>query len=209
MEITQLSIDEFIHDLASKTPTPGGGSAAAVIAAMAAALVSMVANLTIGKKDYAFVETQMQELLTQSTSLRQELLDLIHADIEAFNQVMAAYKQPKTTDDGDNKKRSEAIQSALKTATDVPLQCAEACRSVMRLSKIAAEIGNKNVVSDAGVAVLAAQAALRSSALNVYINIGYISDKDFTKSREDKLDLLLDGADAETEEIYQLVKNKL
>lgn len=208
MEIKQQSIDEFIENLASKSPTPGGGSAAAIMATMATALVSMVANLTIGKKSYISVETEMQELLAQSENLRTLSLDMIRADVEVFDQVMAAYKLPKTT--GDEKTaRSQSIESALKAATDVPMQCAEVCRRIMRLCHTAAEIGNKNVVSDAGVAVLAAQAALRSAALNVYINIGHIKDQVFTRSREDKLTLLLDGADKETEDIYQLVKSKL
>ena len=208
MKIQQQPIGKFIDDLASKSPTPGGGSAAAIMAAMAAALVSMVGNLTVGKKNYAFVESQMQALLEQSEELRQQLLEMISADTDAFDHVMAAYKLPKLTND-ENSARTQAIQAALKTATDVPLECAELCRNVIQLCKIAAETGNKNVVSDAGVAVLAAHAALRSAALNVYINIGNITDQDFIKSRENKLDLLLDGADEETNAIYQLVKTKL
>ncbi len=208
MEINQQTIDDFLDSLASKTPTPGGGSVAAVIAAMAAALVSMVASLTIGKKKYVFVESQMQDLLEQSDELRKQSIAMIHADIDAFDQVMQAYKLPKQTDDEKNT-RNQAIQDALKIATDVPLECAEACRSIMQLTKTAAEIGNKNVVSDAGVAVLATQAALRSAALNVYVNIGLIDDQEFTAKREKKLNVLLDGADVETEEIYELVKSKL
>ncbi len=208
MDITQQSIDEFMDNLSSKAATPGGGSVAAIMGGMAAALISMVANLTIGKKKYAYVETQMQDLLKLSEDLKIQLLDMIRADIDAFDLVMSAYKLPKSTED-DTNARNRAIQTALKTATDVPLQCAEACRSVIQLSQIAAQIGNKNVVTDAGVAVLAAQAALRSAALNVYINLGNIEDQSFTKSREEKLNLLLEGADKQTEEIYQLVKSKL
>jgi formiminotetrahydrofolate cyclodeaminase len=208
MDIQQQTIDEFMDDLASKAATPGGGSVAAIMGAMAAALISMVANLTIGKKTYAAVEPQMQDLLKQSNDLKIKLLDMIRADIDAFDQVMAAYQLPKATNEQISA-RNQAIQMALKTATDVPLQCAEACRSVIQLSQVAAKIGNKNVVTDAGVAVLSAQAALRSAALNVYINIGNIEDQAFTKSRQGKLNLLLEGADKETEEIYQLVKSKL
>ncbi len=208
MDIQQQAIDEFMDDLASKAATPGGGSVAAIMGAMAAALISMVANLTIGKKTYASVETQIQALLKQSDDLRIKLLDMIQADIDAFDQVMAAYRLPKVTNE-QTSARNMAIQTALKTATNVPLQCAETCRSVIRLSQTAAEIGNKNVVTDAGVAALAAQAALRSAALNVYINIANIEDQAFAKSRQEKLNLFLEGADKETEEIYQLVKSKL
>jgi formiminotetrahydrofolate cyclodeaminase len=208
MDIKQQTIDEFIDDLASKAPTPGGGSAAAVMAAMAAALLSMVANLTIGKKNYTAVEKPMQNLLLESEQLRNSFVDMIRADIDAFDQVMTAYKLPKTTDT-EQHSRAQAIQVALKTATDVPLLCAQACRQTIRLSQVAAEIGNRNVISDAGVAVLAAQAALHSAALNVYINISHIDDKDFRNSREQTLNELLDGAETQTAAIYELVKSKL
>ena len=208
MDIQQQTIDEFMDDLSSKAATPGGGSAAAIMGAMAASLISMVANLTIGKKNYASVETQMQDLLKQSDDLKIKLLEMIRADMNAFDLVMTAYQLPKATNE-QTRARNQAIQTALKIATDVPLQCAEACRQMIQLSQIAAEIGNKNVVTDAGVAVLSAQAALRSAALNVYINIGNIEDQTFINSRQEKLNLLLEGADKKTEEIYELVRSKL
>ncbi len=208
MEIKQQTIEEFIENLASKQATPGGGSAAAIMGTMGSALVCMVANLTIGKKNYAFVENQMLDLLDQADELRIQLLDMIRADIDAFDQVMTAFRLPKQSDI-EKEVRLQSIQTALKAATEVPLQCAEASRNLMSLCRIAAEIGNKNVISDAGVAVLAAQAALRSAALNVYINIGNINDQSFIKNRQERLNLLLDGADQETEEIYLLVKSKL
>lgn len=207
-EIKQQSIDDFINHLASGDPTPGGGSVCAVMGSMSAALVSMVANLTIGKKKYLSVEQQMQALLEQAAELNNQLLDLLKADIEAFNQVMQAYRLPKQSDEEKNKRNSE-IQSALITATEVPLSCAEISRRLIELSKQAAHLGNINVASDAGVAVLAAQAALRSSALNVYVNTGLISNPEFKNNCEAKIAQLLAGADSETEEIYALVKSKL
>jgi formiminotetrahydrofolate cyclodeaminase len=206
--IKEKPIQIFLDDLASKTPTPGGGSAAAIMGAMGAALVSMICNLTIGKKKYESVDDKMQAVLHKAEKLREQLTGMIATDVDVFDQVMAAYGLPKNTDEEKNQ-RSASIQSALKAATDVPLSCARACAEVIALSREVAEKGNLNLVSDAGVAVLAAQAALKSAALNVYINVGGIKDEDFAQQRRDELDSILGGSDAEVEAIYQLVKSKL
>lgn len=198
----------FLDELASKASTPGGGGAAAIMGAMAAALVSMVANFTAGKKNYEAVDAEMQELLAASEQLRQQLTDMVKADVDVFDQVMAAYGMPKETDD-DKASRSQAIQSALKEATDVPLACAKLCAEVIKLCRPMAEKGNTNVISDAGVAVLAANAALRSAALNVYINIGGIKDEEFANDRRQQVEALLAGNSELTEEVYELVKSKL
>ena len=206
--IKDKSVQEFLDELASKASTPGGGSAAAIMAAMGAALVSMVANLTVGKKNYEEVDAEMQDMLASSESLRDRATDMIRADVEVFDQVMAAYGLPKDSDE-EKAQRSKTIQQALKAATDVPLDCARLCAEVIELCKPMAEKGNTNVISDAGVAVLAAHAALRSAALNVYINIGGIKDEDFANDRRQQLESLLDGNAALTEEVYELVKSKL
>ncbi len=198
----------FLDELASKASTPGGGSAAAVMGAMGAALVSMVANFTIGKKGYEEHHAAMRAALSRAESLRERLTDMIRADIEAFDQVMAAYGLPKETE-ADQSTRSEAIQSALKAATEVPLECARACVEVIDLSRIVAEHGNRNVISDAGVAVLAAYAALRSAALNVYVNANAIKDPGFVQARRGELEQMLRDTDTTTERVYQLVKGKL
>lgn len=206
--INDTSIQHFLDDLASKSPTPGGGSAAAIIGAMGAGLVSMVCNLTIGKKGYEAVEADMRAALDAAENLRARLSDTVRADVEAFDRVMGAYRLPKETD-ADKQARSEAIQAALKAATDVPLACARDCAELIQLSRIAAEKGNRNVISDAGVAVLAAYAALKSAALNVYVNTSGIKDEAFTHERISELNAILTGADVSTEEIYQEVKSKL
>lgn len=206
--IKNKTLDCFLDELASKASTPGGGSAAAIMGAMGAALVSMVANLTVGKKNYEEVDAEMQHLLARSEKLRAELTGMIKADVEVFDQVMAAYGMAKDSDE-DKSLRSQAIQSALKTATDVPLACAQLCTEVIELCQPMAEKGNKNVISDAGVAVLAANAALRSAALNVYINIGGIKDEEFANDRRQQLEKLLDGSAELTESVYELVKSKL
>ncbi|MDI1276516.1 methenyltetrahydrofolate cyclohydrolase [Methylobacter sp.] len=207
-EIKDKSVQAFIDELASKAPTPGGGSAAAVMGAQAAALISMVCNLTIGKPKYAEVEVEMQSLLEKSEALRETLTGMIKADVEVFDRLMATYGLPKDSDE-EKSVRSEAIQSALKEATVVPLACANACAEAITLSRIAAEKGNIGVISDAGVAVMAAYGALKSAALNVYINAGGLKDKAFADEKLAELETILNGADAAAEEVYQIVKAKL
>ncbi|MCX7089357.1 MAG: cyclodeaminase/cyclohydrolase family protein [Methylococcales bacterium] len=207
-DLKDQSVQLFLDQLASKSSTPGGGGAAAVMGAQAAALVSMVCNLTIGKPKYAEVDADMQALLQQSEVLRERLTGMIKADADVFDDVMAAYGLPKETE-SEKTSRSAAIQDALKAATEVPLACAKACAETIRLSQIAAEKGNVNVISDAGVAAMAGFGALKSAALNVYINTGTLKDRAFAEARLAELDMLLQGADSRTEAVYQLVKSKL
>ncbi len=207
-EIKDKSIQVFLDELASKSSTPGGGSAAAVMGAQSAALTSMVCNLTIGKPKYEEVDADMRSLLVKSEALREKMTGMIKADVEVFNRVMATYGMPKSTDE-EKAARSAEIQEALKVATEVPLECARACAEAIELSREAAEKGNVNVVSDAGVAVMAAYGALKSAALNVYINVGSIKDQGFADSSMAELEKILEGAGVATEEVYQLVKSKL
>lgn len=207
-EIKDKSIQAFIDELASKAPTPGGGSAAAVMGAQAAALISMVCNLTIGKPKYAEVDDDMRTLLAKSEALRETLTGMIKTDIDVFNRLMATYGLPKDSDE-EKAARSEAIQAALKEATVVPLACAHACAETIALSRIAANKGNIGVISDAGVAVMAGYGALKSAALNVYINAGGLKDRVFADAKLAELEAILNGADVEAEEIYQIVKAKL
>jgi formiminotetrahydrofolate cyclodeaminase len=129
-------------------------------------------------------------------------------DVKAFDTVMAAYRLPKGTD-ADKAARTAAIQEASKKATLVPLAAARACAEVIKLCRPAAEKGNPNVVSDAGVAVLCAQAGLKSAALNVLINLGAIADKDFVNRHRAELDQILGEHESLANEVYELVKGKL
>ena len=201
-------IEEFLDALASQAATPGGGGAAAIIGAMGAALVSMVCNLTIGKKKYAEVEAEMKDVLARTEALRLRLTDMIEDDAKAFDAVMGAYSMAKETD-ADKAARDKAIQAALKQATDVPMRCCHAAREVIDLAAIAADKGNLNVISDAGVGVLAAYAALRSAALNVFTNARMITDMSFAGAKLKELNQLLAGADAATEKVYGIVRGKL
>jgi formiminotetrahydrofolate cyclodeaminase len=207
-QIKDNRIEEFLDALASQSATPGGGGAAAIIGAMGAALVSMVCNLTIGKKKYAEVEAEMKDVLAKAERLRRTLTDMIEDDAKAFDTVMVAYGMPKESD-ADKAARDAAIQDALKIATDVPLACAHAAREVIDLAERASEKGNLNVISDAGVGVLAAYAALRSAALNVWTNARMITDRSFAEAKLKELNDLLAGAEAATEKAYGVVKGKV
>lgn len=207
-EIKDTAIEPFLDALASSAATPGGGSAAAIMGGMGAALVSMVCNLTIGKKKYAEVEEEMKEVLAKTEDLRHRLTGMIQDDVRAFDTVMGAYGMPKETD-AEKEARAAAIQEALKGATEVPIRCCRLAREVIDLALTASEKGNLNVISDAGVGVLAAYAALRSAALNVYINVKMISDKSFVDAKLGELESLLAGAEDATEKAYDIVKGKV
>lgn len=206
--IEDQPLQQFLDGLASKSATPGGGSAAAVMGAMGAALVGMVCNLTVGKKNYEAVAAEMADVLVRAEALRAQSMGMIRADIEAFDCVMAAYALPRETED-EKVARSAAIQEALKAATEVPLACARLCVDIIDLSQIAAEKGNRNVVSDAGVAVMAAHAALKSAALNVYVNAKSVKDATFSQDRVNRLEVLLREGDAKVDAIFAAVKANL
>ena len=206
--IDDISTEQFLDALASGAPTPGGGSAAAVMGAMGSALVSMVANLTIGKKGYEGVEAEMRQVLAESEALRTRLAAMVAEDVAAFDTLMAGYKLPKATD-GEKAARSLAIQAGLKLATEAPLACARACGEGVQLAARAVEHGNLNVISDVGVGVLASWAALRSAALNVHINAPQIKDRAYTDRALSELQALLAECGPLAERVLELVKAKL
>jgi formiminotetrahydrofolate cyclodeaminase len=206
--MTQQSIDEFLDRLASADPTPGGGSAAAIMGAAAAALVSMVCNVSIGKKGQEAAEPEMRAVLERSESLRRRLTGMVEDDMTAFDGLMAAYKLPKATEH-DKARRADAIQASLKRATQVPLDCARVCGEVIALSRRAGEHGYPHVISDAGVGVSAAYAALRSAALNVFINAPALKDRAFAEQAVDEIEQLLERSAVESEAVYARVRGKL
>ena len=202
------TIAKFLDELASEQPTPGGGGAAAIMGAVGAALVSMVANLTIGKKNYEAFDAELKATNAEAEKVRAELTAAIDEDVVAFNAVMGAYGLPRGTDE-EKAARAAAIQAALKQATDAPLRAVKACHEVIKLSAVVADKGNINVISDAGVAALAANAGLRSAALNVYINAKSIKDREFAEIRLGEVNALTDLAALKTEEVYAVVRGKI
>ena len=167
----------FLDELAAGTATPGGGSAAAYSAAMGAGLVAMVARLTVGKKKYADVEARMNQIIVEADKLRAELTEGVQRDAAAFDQVMAAFKLPKDTDE-QQAARVAAIESATHVAAEVPLSVADGAARVLELAAEVAEKGNTSAASDAGSAGAMAGAAIRAAGLNVRVNANSVQDKD-------------------------------
>ena len=193
MKFERMEIRAFIDELASDSPAPGGGSVAALCASLGAALVSMVANLTIGKEKYMDSWQVMEDTVGKSESLRFKLVDLMNRDTESFNSFMAAMKMPKATEE-EKCARKKAMGEASKLATEVPLLTLEACVEVAELACLAARDGNTNTISDAGSAALIAEAAGKAAAYNVKINLPGVTDEsfaaDFKARMEDALEQL-------------------
>ncbi len=194
----------FLDELASKAPTPGGGGASAYVGAVAAALASMVGNLTVGKKTYAAVEPQVKEHLEQLEALRGDLLGLIDADAAAFKPLAAAYGLPKDTPE-QKQAKEEALQAALHDACLVPLRIMEVCCAVLSEARFMAENGSKLAVSDAGASALLARAAAEAASLNVFINTGTMADRELAANFEKQADELIERANAEAELVGALV----
>ena len=165
----------LLDDFASNKPTPGGGSAAAYTGAMAAALVSMVARLTIGKKKYSSVEDQMEEILLQSENIRSQLAEFVQKDALAFEGVMLAFKLPKDTPEVEIA-RMNAIESATQAAAQVPMQVAQLSLTVLALSDRVVVLGNINAISDGGSAGALAMASIKAASYNVRINLTNMTD---------------------------------
>jgi formiminotetrahydrofolate cyclodeaminase len=178
--LANLKITEYLERAAAGTAVPGGGSVAALNAALAAGLTEMVANLTIGKKGYEAVAEEMNDIAGKSTELREKLTAAIDRDAEAYSEVMAAFKLPKATDQ-EKGLRKPAIQKAFKHAALVPLEVAKHAVKVIDLAGRAVDSGNKNAVTDGLVAAMNARTAALAALYNVKINLSSIEDDEFVK----------------------------
>jgi glutamate formiminotransferase/formiminotetrahydrofolate cyclodeaminase len=176
-----LTVARFVDEVSTESPAPGGGSVAALVGSLAAALAAMVANLTIGKKGYEQAWSEMREVAERGQVLKDRLARAVDLDTEAFNRVMEAMRLPKGTPD-EAAARDRAIEAANKEATTVPLETARLCVDGLRLAAGAARHGNRNSASDAGVAALAACAGAEGAALNVLTNLGGIQDAEFRQA---------------------------
>jgi formiminotetrahydrofolate cyclodeaminase len=208
MSLSGKPLQDFLAELASAEPVPGGGSVAALGGALAASLVAMVCRLTIGKKGYESVGPELETILPQVESLQYELRELMQADINAYARVMDAYKLPKGTD-AEKAARVRVTQDALKHASDVPLTVAERCADVLALAQVVAQKGNKNAASDAGVGALMAEAGLRGAALNVSINLGAIKDEAYANDRRARVADLIARADQSKHETLLIVEGRI
>jgi formiminotetrahydrofolate cyclodeaminase len=204
MAIKDGSVQSLLDQLAGSSATPGGGSAAALAGAMGAALLSMVCNLTIGKKQFVAVADELRGVLEEAEALRRQLTSLADADTRAFDQVMAAYRRPKETEE-EQASRQAAIQRALQGATQVPLETAAACAAIIKLTDQVIAKVNPNALSDAGSAALLAEAGLRGAQLNVGINLGSIRDSMFVQEKQKHLTQVLSGASQEKDRVFSYV----
>jgi glutamate formiminotransferase / formiminotetrahydrofolate cyclodeaminase len=200
--------ESFYDQVASSSPAPGGGSVAASAGALGAALSAMVCRLTVSKKQYANVREELSAVIDKAESLRSEFEKLVWTDTEAFNKVMTAFKLPKSSDD-EIARRNSAIEAATKEAALVPLSVMKHAVEVLNLSRIVADKGNVNSVSDAGVAGLMGLSALEGANYNVRINLKSLTDTSFVQTTRGECDALLKSGRAIAAEIRSIVEGKI
>ena len=186
--LTHKTVKEFLDELASSSPAPGGGSVAALCGSLASALCSMVCRLTIGKKKYADVSDELQAVLEKTEFYRNEFTRLIDEDTKVFNLVMEAYNLPKETEE-DLAARSAAIEEALKKAVDVPMEVLKYTSEVIELAINVANKGNINSISDASVGALLLQSTGLSALYNILINLKSIQDHAYVSKKQEELNI--------------------
>lgn len=206
--LAEMSVKGYIAELSSNSPAPGGGSVAALSGAQGAALLSMVGELTVGKKGYEEVEAQIKALGEKAAASARELVRLMDVDTEVFNQVMAAFKMPKESDE-EKAARTAAIQQAYKAAADVPMTVARECLEVLKLCPEAFAKGNKNALSDVGVAAHSAWCGLKGALLNVMINLGGIKDQDYVERARQQIKAITSEGQAIYDQVASEVENSL
>ena len=202
--LKDLTLTEYLAKTASGEATPGGGSIAALCAAAAAGLTEMVANLTVGKKNYQSVEAEMNEIAQKVSEYREKLIRAIDEDPQAYNQVMTAFKLPKGTQ-VEIKRRNQAIQDGLKNAALVPMGVAEDAFQIMEIAEKAITKGNKNAITDGLVAVMTARTAALAALYNVRINLDSITESEFAEALSQKAAALEKQVKVREEEILAAV----
>lgn len=210
--LMDLTVKKFIDELASNSPAPGGGSVAALAASLAGALGSMVFNLTVGKKAYNEMDDEKKGLINDSladtASIKDEFLSLMEKDTEEFMVLMGAFKMPKNTEE-EKRARDEAINTGYVRAIGVPLEVSQKAYKLYDYILIASKYGNKNAVSDAGVAALLAQTAIEGAVLNVKINLSSLSDEKYRAQLQEECNQLILKGNARKNEILEIVNSKI
>lgn len=204
-KLTALTVKGFADETLRESPAPGGGSVAAYMGALGAALGTMVANLSAHKPGWDDRWEEFSRWADKGVELEAELLHLVDEDTEAFNRIMAAFGMPKNTDE-DKRLRSEAIQKATLFAAQVPLETMKASFKAFEICKAMAETGNPNSVSDAGVGALAARAAVLGAGLNVKINASSLKDKAQAEALINEANNLMAEADKAEREVMEIVE---
>lgn len=202
------SLREYIANVASGDPTPGGGSVSALVGSIGGALTNMVSKLTVGKKAYEGLSEEIKsQILVNSKEIEklvEELSNIVDEDTKAFDKVMDAFKMPKETDE-QKQARSRAVQEGYKIALEVPLRCATKCLRILELQEVFANYGNANAITDVGVGILLAYSGMEGALFNVTINLGSIKDEEFKKENEAKVNNLLNEGKRIKEELIKIV----
>ena len=208
MGVGDLPLGKYLDSIAAATPTPGGGSVAALCGALSAALSRMVSNLAIGKEGYESVQPELGELDNRARDLQNRLVVLMEEDAKAYDAVVAAIRLPRKSDE-ERGERVRAMQTAYEHATMVPLDTMSACSEALSIALIAAQRGNRNAITDAGAAALVAEAGLRAAGLNVRINLAALKDNAIRVRVEAQLGTILREADRVGHEVIALVEGRL
>ena len=200
-KMTELSCEEFVEILASKSPVPGGGGGAALVGALGTALGNMVGSLTVGNPKYADVESDIIKLNEEAQALEAQLIELIARDAIVFEPLSKAYGMPKSTDE-EKAKKEEVMQACLKECVAVPLEIMEACVKAIDLHEQYAAKGTAIAISDVGCGVVACKAALQAASLNVFINTMSMTDRDYAESLNAKANSLTETYCAKADAIF-------
>ncbi|RKZ35168.1 methenyltetrahydrofolate cyclohydrolase [bacterium] len=206
--ILNKSLETFFDELASNSATPGGGSIAALAGASSAGLISMVCNLSIGKKNCEQHQEEIKSILEKSEELRKHQQELIEQDVEAFNDFMSALRMPKNNEE-EKLLRKEALNHALQKATFVPVRIMEHSAELLLLSLKLAPICNKNVISDVGIAAVMAESAINSAWFNVAINLNSCKDEEFADRIWEKTEQIMDKIEGITEQTIEIIQDEL
>lgn len=202
--LRDLSVKGFVYETSSDSPAPGGGSIAALSAATSAALIEMVANLTIGKKGYEEVTNEMEKVKETASQYKDKFINYIDEDSNSFNKIMEAFKLPKETDN-EKALRTNTIQLAFKGAANVPLNVGKDAFELLELAKIVILKGNQNAVTDGAVAAMQARTAVHGAFYNVKINLGSIKDEEFVKDAQRQMEEIETKVDAIEKDILSKV----
>lgn len=202
--MAEQKMDEFLEILSSKAPVPGGGGASAYAAAIGMSLGSMVANLTTGKKKYAQYQQQIEEVLEAAEKLTKELTEFMDKDAEAFEPLSRAYGLPKDTPQ-ELAVREEIMEKALAEASETPLALMEKILEAMKLLDRLSVIGSKLAISDVGVGIQMAKAALNGASLNVFINTKLMKNTETANSMNRRAEELLTTGNKLADSVYDAV----
>lgn len=206
--LAKLSVKDFLAKTAGSDPVPGGGSVAALNAALASALTEMVANLTIGKKKYEDKEEMMRRVASSASNYTASFVRDINADTEAYNKVFEAFKLPKDTDE-EKTERAKEIQAATKMAAEIPMEVARKALDMMDIITMVAENGNQNAITDACVSMMTARTAVLGALLNVKINLTSIKDIEYVALMTQEANYLEQEAIAKEKELLDKVSKIL